>query len=723
MTTIPFNETRMCIEETLASAGYGEKMTSLANQYRREGNHAAANAAIIMTWNIRTNIAKVIEFLPMLTPEHTQLLNPSERQQLTTELTTSYTNLERLVQEHPVTEAQLDDSHEQEKNLYMSCLHIGHLAHLAHSISERAARFPDDEELTEVMKFSINTCYQEAQESIEDIQNNQPSEDNVFPQTRNQAMNDALRNYAALETINQQFTEKLKTLRAEATNSPGWCHLCGDTFLADEAKAHIETCITQTVEKKYIIRDFDERYARSSPVMIWVRSEELRHWMMLVMQPTTSLRQLDQFLRNQWLECCGHMSHFEIGKVHYSACVPGPGDPPNFDTAMAEPNEQHMVHTIEETVTDKDRFSHEFDYGDTTCLDLEHVAALPFPYYCLPDLIKPPKEAEGYSDDFITIVARNQPPEHCFTCRKTARWRYSENDYIQTPRKYRGPIVAPPYFCDPCLPKDISSVKLRNSPRAGVGCYDNTHDIPHENVLSNEPTGDPEHLAILLKATEANHIIYWTAPHYNTAGEEIQAITDLVRLNGNDLHKSLAAIEESMLQWENKFIQLLPSSWEKLVDTTTIQHKIISNMMDYQFEPKDHFNEEQTGVEGKPDDVMAAIHEQYILAKQAANELIHDYTKDEYGVDNGPIESLDTDERIVRIIETARQIMEIGHSALTGMAVHEMTEFTQTSRAEPPRHSNRESMANAVRTMAYAGAIARAAAKMIDFRIWPLDQD
>ena len=83
--------------------------------------------------------------------------------------------------------------------------------------------------------------------------------------------------------------------------------------------------------------------------MVWVRSEELRHWVMLIVQPTTSLRQLDQFLRDLWLECCGHMNHFEIGDVRYSACVPG--DPPMFDTDLAEPDKQHMVHTVEETST------------------------------------------------------------------------------------------------------------------------------------------------------------------------------------------------------------------------------------------------------------------------------------------------------------------------------------------------------------------------------------
>ena len=315
------------------------------------------------------------------------------------ELTASSTNLERLVQEHPVTEGQLNDCDEQEASWYMSCLHIGHLAHLVRNISERAARSPDDDELTEGMALAINACFEDARQSIQYTQATQPSADTVFPQTRSQAMDQARADHAELETLNQQFKEKLDSLRLKAANSPGWCHLCGSVMRADHAKAHVETCVMQTVQKKYIVRDLDERYARSSPVMIWVRSEELCHWMMLVMQPTTNLRQLNQFLRDQWLVCCGHMSHFEIGKVQYSACVPGPGDPPKFDNGLGEPDEEHMVHTIEETVAAGQRFRHEFDYGDTTCLVLEHVAALPFPYDCPPELIEPPR---GQKDTLTT---------------------------------------------------------------------------------------------------------------------------------------------------------------------------------------------------------------------------------------------------------------------------------------------------------------------------------
>ena len=77
-------------------------------------------------------------------------------------------------------------------------------------------------------------------------------------------------------------------------------------------------------------------------------------------------------------------------------------------------------------------------------------------------------------------MARNRPPERCFTCGAVAHWRYHENPYVHVPPEHGGPIVAPPYFCDYCAPDDVTTVVLRKSPRAGVGYYDNTHGEPEE---------------------------------------------------------------------------------------------------------------------------------------------------------------------------------------------------------------------------------------------------
>ena len=484
MSTVPFNHTQMSIEEALSSAGYGERIIRLAGQFRREGNHDAANAAFMAAAQIRDALSTAMDLLPIIAPEHAALLSPSDRQRLATQLSESHERLNQLVADHDVSEVSLADCDQRYEDWYASCLHIGHMAHLARNVSGRAAETtptPGDD-LIEITGYALGQLHEGAQESMTDLRENDLPDDAPFPETRNQLREQAIADHAEVEEIHRLFSTRLAAAKAEADNSEGRCHVCGGALRADEVRSHATTCFMDAVRSRYTVRDVDERYARSQPLMIWVRSEELRHWMMLTVQPTTSLRQLDQFLRNQWLECCGHMSHFEIGNVQYSACVPGPGDPPMFDTDLAEPHEQHMVHTVEETITIGDPFRHEFDYGDTTYVDLECVATLPVPYGCLPEFINPPEDAEGHRDDFITVVARNLPAERCFSCGAVAHWRYYENPYIHIPPEQGGPIVAPPYFCDGCAPRDVKLSKLRNSPRVGVGCYDNTHDEPEQNA-------------------------------------------------------------------------------------------------------------------------------------------------------------------------------------------------------------------------------------------------
>ena len=733
MTTIEFNETRACIEDALASASYAKHMMQIGDQYRRENNQDAANAALMMAWHIKGNISKVVSCMPMLTPEHAQLLDKPERQRLASALTKSSEELSQLIQEHHVTEKQLENYNDQEMKWYHSCLKIGHLAHLARNMAQRAERLPDNDEVTELMAHGVGKCYADAQESLEEVQQKQPPPSNAFPQTREQTKDLAISNYDELQTMDQQLTEKLTNLQAKANNSPGWCHICGDVIRANDAKAHTQTCIMYKAQRRYTVRKMDKRYARSMPIMIWVRSEQLQHWMILVVQPTTSLRQLDHFLRDQWLECCGHLSQFEIGQTTYSSCVPGPDDDPTFDNDLTEDNDQHMVHTVEETISHGQRFNYEFDYGDTTCLNLEHVAALPIPYHYVPEFINPPRQAEHYTEEFITVMARNRPTERCYTCRETAQWRYHENPYVEVPPEQGRPIVAPPYFCNACAPDDIALVALRNTPRSGVGCYDNTHDVPSKNANASgdqqhdqaepkyvKPAGDPDQLAELLQLDYANHIIYWTAPHFEAAGEEIHELANLVSVNGNDLKSSLDAIERSILRWEDQSVDMLPSSWEQLTSPDDIKRHIICTLMEEQFEPIDELQDEHTNVQGNADHILAGIQEHCRLTTDETAEIIHEEMPASTAENLGQTNHLELDDRIMRIVDIAYQVMITGHSSLTGIAVHTMAKASGTTNAEPPAP---DALVNATKTLAYAGAIARAAAKIIEFRIWPLVED
>ena len=411
-----------------------------------------------------------MDILPNLTPEHAALLGQSERQRLATELNASYENLNRMAQEHDSTEDQWGQCYEQDAEWYLFCFEVGLAAYLANAITARAESLPQSEDNIEMASDAVGKCCQAAQESMEYARKNEPHADAPFPQTRQQTMERALNNSIELGLLDQRLQEKMEAVRSEADNSLAQCHLCRNATRADDIITHARSCVMAAIQRRFVSEDPHVTYAENGAILIRVRSNEMRHWMMLAVKPITSLRQLDQFLRDLQLKCCGYKSHFQTGSTRYTTCIPGQGD--------ANPEDRHMDHTLAETVRTGKKFHHVFGHGDTTRADLECVATLAAPYHCLPELVDPPEADEGHADDLITVVARNLPPKRCFTCGETAGWHYHKKPYTQVPPEIGGPIVAPPYFCDECAPRDVVLTGLWNSPHNGTGCYDKVHHQP-----------------------------------------------------------------------------------------------------------------------------------------------------------------------------------------------------------------------------------------------------
>ena len=130
-----------------------------------------------------------------------------------------------------------------------------------------------------------------------------------------------------------------------------------------------------------------------------------------------TLRELDQFLRAVWLECCGHLSHFTINGVEYSVVVPMPGENRNFEPeSEREANWRHMGRSINAAIPPLTVFHHEFDYGSTTELDLEHLAVFG-------ELVQKVVPTQPWHGGKIVILARNQSPQRCLHCGRPAHWK------------------------------------------------------------------------------------------------------------------------------------------------------------------------------------------------------------------------------------------------------------------------------------------------------------
>lgn len=75
-----------------------------------------------------------------------------------------------------------------------------------------------------------------------------------------------------------------------------------------------------------------------------------------------TLKELDNFIRDIWVECCGHLSAYEINGISYELY-------PDKDIFWGTPA-RHMNYRLRDVVKVGDNISYEYDFGSTTELIL-----------------------------------------------------------------------------------------------------------------------------------------------------------------------------------------------------------------------------------------------------------------------------------------------------------------------------------------------------------------
>ena len=211
--------------------------------------------------------------------------------------------------------------------------------------------------------------------------------------------------------------------------------------------------------------------------------------MELGVRADATLHELDRFLRSVWLECCGHLSHFDVGGVVYSMMVPRPGDDFEF-LPMDEHEEQwrHMGRTVGTAIRPATWFKHQFDYGTPTELDLRHAGE----FEGLAQALSP---SQPWHRGKIVVLARNHPLQSCCQCGRPAQWRLVPETYEDEEDEWddedelfyredeepldwdwegnRDGAPDPNTYCDECAPVNGAFTVLPNSPRKGANCFDN----------------------------------------------------------------------------------------------------------------------------------------------------------------------------------------------------------------------------------------------------------
>ena len=203
------------------------------------------------------------------------------------------------------------------------------------------------------------------------------------------------------------------------TASKGNCYLCGKALTKTGAKRHVLT------------HEYIGRQSQTCRLIKIEATYNKDYWLYVDIPFTSRLESLDSFLRDIWLECCGHMSAFYIGRY----------DEISMDTKISR-------------IADGTVMNYEYDFGSSTKLTVTFVGTI----------------SRKWQKDEVRLLIRNEVPDYrCSVCGKPA-------DYIFV---YEAGY---PFFCETCAEKHFegfyeSCLPVVNSPRMGVCGYEGERDV------------------------------------------------------------------------------------------------------------------------------------------------------------------------------------------------------------------------------------------------------
>jgi hypothetical protein len=227
------------------------------------------------------------------------------------------------------------------------------------------------------------------------------------------------------------------------TSSKGKCHFCGAEFSKAGMSKHLATCparLAGTVTTSTSRQKTPPTQTRLFHLVVEGRGAPM-YWMHLEMPVEATLSNLDTFLRDQWLECCGHLSAFNIAGESYASTV-------DREWGMDEKSMRGVK--LGKVLSVGQQFEHEYDFGTTTELKLKVVAE---------------REGMAVKGKSVQVLAQNEPPEiPCENCGKLATQVCSQCIY-----EGEG------WVCDDCAEEhecgEDMLLPVVNSPRVGMCGY------------------------------------------------------------------------------------------------------------------------------------------------------------------------------------------------------------------------------------------------------------
>ncbi len=225
--------------------------------------------------------------------------------------------------------------------------------------------------------------------------------------------------------------------------SKGVCTFCHGEFSKSAMTRHLESCQQRAAAEAKAAGRKTAQKSSTFHLVVEGRDRPL-YWMHLQVPGSTTLATLDRFLRETWLECCGHLSAFEIAGVRYAVDA-GMGD----DWGMGELDEKSMRVRLDKVLSPGQTGSYEYDYGTTTELRLRVLSV----------------DETATKGKAIQVLARNTPPVIlCEVCGKAATNVCSQCIFDE-----EG------WLCDDCAQDHACGedmlLPVVNSPRIGMCAY------------------------------------------------------------------------------------------------------------------------------------------------------------------------------------------------------------------------------------------------------------
>jgi len=230
--------------------------------------------------------------------------------------------------------------------------------------------------------------------------------------------------------------------------SRGVCAYCGKEMTKGGLSRHLKTC----PERQKAIAVADLKRGRNLTLYHLQVQDAWSgdYWLHLEMRGDATLQDLDGYLRAIWLECCGHLSAFEIGPVVYTQI---------FDDGMGWREERSMDVRVDKLFSPGMSIPYKYDFGTTSELVIKVVSE---------------RKGKSTTSHPIALMARNEfAPPTCSQCDRPAEWICTEcmwdesEDYL---------------FCeehgDEHEHEDMM-LAIVNSPRVGMCGYNGPAEPPY----------------------------------------------------------------------------------------------------------------------------------------------------------------------------------------------------------------------------------------------------